>query len=186
MVGGLPVRRRNRAGRCVSAARRRHGGCGGPAAGSEPPIPFRVVRMWRPVASPDPCACEDWHARLPPHAASDPAGRCCPAWSLACVAAETIRKTGCPWGKDRSWRGAVKRSERDRWLERNVVQARADRFRRGLAQCGLRPGGNHGYTARPADVRRCCSSVVEHSLGKGEVESSIPSSSTTPSGRNPC
>ncbi len=26
--------------------------------------------------------------------------------------------------------------------------------------------------------RRCCSSVVEHSLGKGEVESSIPSSST--------
>ena len=25
---------------------------------------------------------------------------------------------------------------------------------------------------------RCCSSVVEHSLGKGEVESSIPSSST--------
>ncbi len=29
-------------------------------------------------------------------------------------------------------------------------------------------------------VRRCCSSVVEHSLGKGEVESSIPSSSTSP------
>ena len=27
--------------------------------------------------------------------------------------------------------------------------------------------------------RRCCSSVVEHSLGKGEVESSIPSSSTS-------
>jgi hypothetical protein len=26
-------------------------------------------------------------------------------------------------------------------------------------------------------LRRCCSSVVEHSLGKGEVESSIPSSS---------
>jgi hypothetical protein len=29
-------------------------------------------------------------------------------------------------------------------------------------------------------ARRCCSSVVEHSLGKGEVESSIPSSSTNP------
>ena len=33
---------------------------------------------------------------------------------------------------------------------------------------------------------RCCSSVVEHSLGKGEVESSIPSSSTiTPTRRRP-
>jgi hypothetical protein len=43
-----------------------------------------------------------------------------------------------------------------------------------------------GCTRRPRKLgrrrpvaRRCCSSVVEHSLGKGEVESSIPSSSTS-------
>ena len=35
------------------------------------------------------------------------------------------------------------------------------------------------YTAAIKRRFRCCSSVVEHSLGKGEVESSIPSSSTT-------
>ena len=43
---------------------------------------------------------------------------------------------------------------------------------------GLRPrAGGARRTAASAKVR-CCSSVVEHSLGKGEVESSILSCST--------
>ncbi len=37
----------------------------------------------------------------------------------------------------------------------------------------------------PFTPRRCCSSVVEHSLGKGEAESSILSSSTILSLDNP-
>jgi hypothetical protein len=40
--------------------------------------------------------------------------------------------------------------------------------------------GTHGASPRPA---RCRSSVVEHSLGKGEVESSILSGSTSLSRR---
>jgi hypothetical protein len=43
---------------------------------------------------------------------------------------------------------------------------------------GLRPGAGHARESGRLLNRRCCSSVVEHSLGKGEVESSIPSSST--------
>jgi hypothetical protein len=40
----------------------------------------------------------------------------------------------------------------------------------------------HGPLAKnlPEDPESCRSSVVEHSLGKGEVESSIPSGSTIP------
>jgi hypothetical protein len=38
--------------------------------------------------------------------------------------------------------------------------------------------GGEPLERRLSGIRRCCSSVVEHSLGKGEVESSIPSSST--------
>jgi hypothetical protein len=34
------------------------------------------------------------------------------------------------------------------------------------------------FESTPALIGRCCSSLAEHSLGKGEVESSILSSST--------
>ena len=51
---------------------------------------------------------------------------------------------------------------------------------------GLRPHRPASKQAPASATRRCCSSVVEHSLGKGEVESSIPSSSTTFHGTRPC
>jgi hypothetical protein len=43
---------------------------------------------------------------------------------------------------------------------------------------GLHPPRPEARKAALGQPGRCCSSVVEHSLGKGEVESSIPSSST--------
>jgi hypothetical protein len=50
---------------------------------------------------------------------------------------------------------------------------------------GQRPGANGPFTIRGetasglrAPPARCCSSVVEHSLGKGEVVSSILTNST--------
>jgi hypothetical protein len=42
----------------------------------------------------------------------------------------------------------------------------------------LRSSAETPRNAPPSGPRRCCSSVVEHSLGKGEVDSSILSSST--------
>ncbi len=69
----------------------------------------------------------------------------------------------------------------DNWTgPRRLMQVRpmqAGRLQAGRLQAGrLAPAGVGGYTAPPP--WRCRSSVVEHSLGKGEVESSIPSGST--------
>jgi hypothetical protein len=59
-----------------------------------------------------------------------------------------------------------------------VTEARAARLRRDDPYGKDR--GDFGYSHGPASAAlyRCRSSVVEHSLGKGEVESSILSGST--------
>jgi hypothetical protein len=48
----------------------------------------------------------------------------------------------------------------------------------GRDTVGLCHDAGHASETTRLPIRRCCSSVVEHSLGKGEVAGSIPSSST--------
>ena len=66
---------------------------------------------------------------------------------------------------------SLREGEGDRWDEDSHRHGAPSQSREG---CAVRPKrlGN-----RPSPSRRCCSSVVEHPLGKGEVVSSILTSS---------
>jgi hypothetical protein len=67
------------------------------------------------------------------------------------------------------------RSWSPRFLGHPWTNAKTSAICQVLEGCARgRPVACHGL-----QVRRCCSSVVEHSIGNGEVDSSILSSSTT-------
>ncbi len=63
---------------------------------------------------------------------------------------------------------------------RDQCRQRIFKNRHNSSPTGLRPGADRGIYCPARGAPRCCSSVVEHSLGKGEVDSSILSSSTIP------
>jgi hypothetical protein len=121
-----------------------------------------------PAPVPAACACAGWRAMPPPRVPV----------ALRAFPEPGERRQGagkasvcCPWGIGMSaWHG-----RQPRIGPQGVPEL-------GGREAGLRRPWREGYIVRPVfGRRRCCSSVVEHPLGKGEVESSIPSSSTSKS-----
>ena len=117
-------------------------------------IPAVAGQTARREAGPDPCACASFYAGRPLRA---PADRPWPA----------------PW----HW-------PRPAWPVRASpaccnypASCSAETAAPAMRQARLAPARSQGVY--PPAGRRCCSSVVEHPLGKGEVDSSILSSSTS-------